>query len=189
VRPALLSYAEPSTPRVGRWAWFKRFEWLINTVLVLLILATLAGIVLPKYHGCGGISPRRLSILKMQAFASAVRRFEADTGRFPAEEEGLAALVTAPAGAGGWKGAYVTSTRVFTDPWGNPFLYLRCEKDGVAGFGLICASYDGTFHTPDDMIVMHPFTAAEPLATSLFPLFPRQAMARAVAATRYERTR
>ena len=54
------------------------------------------------------------------AILTALDLFEADVGRFPAKEEGLAVLHSNP-GITNWKGPYIRPLPV--DPWGQPFSY------------------------------------------------------------------
>jgi general secretion pathway protein G len=44
-------------------------------------------------------------------------------GQYPSTEDGLLALVTAPASAKAWRGPYLKRKDGVTDPWGKPFTY------------------------------------------------------------------
>jgi len=57
---------------------------------------------------------------ELYALRIALDRFRDDTGRYPTEEEGLAALVVNP-GITGWNGNYVNIVK--PDPWRTPYRY------------------------------------------------------------------
>lgn len=76
-------------------------------------------------------------------------RFEVDTGRYPTTEEGLNALLVAPADlAGSWHGPYVN--RIPLDPWGRPFIYVRPSKRPGQQFDVRSLGPDGV-ESPDDI--------------------------------------
>jgi type II secretion system protein G len=61
----------------------------------------------------------------IETLDEALARFYLDVGRYPTEEEGLAALVVQPADAEGWhKGGYLDASEVPKDAWGNEFVYV-----------------------------------------------------------------
>jgi general secretion pathway protein G len=72
---------------------------------------------------------------KAQAHTStmhnAIELFCMNTGRYPSEEEGLAALLLRPAEVEGWLGPYIENWKtVPKDPWGNAYRYvLRTSSD------------------------------------------------------------
>ena len=98
---------------------------LIELMLVLVILATLAAIVLPKFSG----NTKRAKIASAQTQIStletALDAFEIDTGRYPTTAEGLGALTKQPTmDAEDWTGPYLRKN-VKDDPWGQEYQY-RC---------------------------------------------------------------
>lgn len=78
------------------------------------------------------------------AIKTALLQFKTDTGAYPTEETGLAALVTTP-GMTNWHGPYLYS-RALYDPWGHPYRYNL--RDGKAH--LRSAGSDGEWFTSDD---------------------------------------
>jgi len=75
----------------------------------------------------------------------ALDRFRADCGRYPATQEGLAALLLNP-GPTNWCGRYVSHLRA--DPWRNAYQYrLKDDLPKLWSFGP-----DGTDGTADDVL-------------------------------------
>ena len=93
---------------------------LIELLLVLVILAVLAAVVVPKFVGRS--EQARITAAKTQiaSFETSLTSFEVDCGRFPTTDEGLTALVVQPQNVKDWKG-YMKS--VPKDPWGNAYVY------------------------------------------------------------------
>ncbi|MHC4580530.1 MAG: type II secretion system major pseudopilin GspG, partial [Planctomycetota bacterium] len=81
---------------------------LIELLLVLVILATLAAVVTPKFTKRS--EQARITAVKTQIsqFEVALDTFQIDVGRFPTTAEGLRALVEKPASnAEGWLEPYL----------------------------------------------------------------------------------
>ena len=81
---------------------------LIELMLVLVILATLAAVVLPKFTGRSEDAKITAAQTQISQVEVALDAFEIDTGRFPTTAEGLRALVTQPTtDSEGWHGPYL----------------------------------------------------------------------------------
>jgi general secretion pathway protein G len=95
---------------------------LIEIMVVVVILGILAATIIPQFIGTtqdAKVSAAKSQIAELE---SALERFYVHMDRYPTAEEGLAALVTAPAGAESkWRGPYIKQLR--NDPWGNPYQY------------------------------------------------------------------
>ena len=98
---------------------------------------------------CGGRLQQAQCDIK--SIASMLTMHQCDTGEYPTTEEGLAALVVKPAHApvATWKGPYLDSGEVQTDPWGNPYVY-RYEVRGSRP-ELFSRGPDGVEGTEDDI--------------------------------------
>lgn len=73
-------------------------------------------------------------------------------GRFPTTEEGLAALVRAPEGAGErWKGPYLETSKVPVDPWGKPYQYRYPGTKNPSSYDVFSLGPDGQEGTADDI--------------------------------------
>src|SRR5256885_3708677 len=51
-----------------------------------------------------------------------------DVGRYPSQQEGLAALVTNPNGMAAWRGPYLKAPQVPLDPWGHTYQYREIGR-------------------------------------------------------------
>jgi general secretion pathway protein G len=94
---------------------------LVEMLLVLVILATLAAIVYPKVVGRG--EQARITAVKTQiaAFKTMLDSFEVDNGYYPQGGSGLSDLVVKPRDAVNWHGPYTES--IPKDPWNNDYVY------------------------------------------------------------------
>jgi general secretion pathway protein G len=68
-----------------------------------------------------------------ESLKAAFYQFHATVGRYPSTEEGLAALLHAPAGTEQrWRGPYIEGGKIPLDPWGREYRYrLASAKSGV----------------------------------------------------------
>ena len=121
---------------------------LIELLLVMVILAILAAVVVPKFTG--RTEQARLSAAKtdISSLKVALSAFETDTGRFPTSEEGLQALVDRPGDLQGWKHSYIE--KVPLDPWGHAYIY-RLPGSGAKDFDLLSCGPDGHEGGNDDV--------------------------------------
>jgi len=103
--------------RVGSQSGFSLMELLI----VMVILGLIASLVGPKLFGKLGKAQQKAAKTQIEMLLTALDAFRLDVGRYPSQEEGLAALVTNP-GIEKWDGPYLKKA-VPNDPWGNPYTY------------------------------------------------------------------
>jgi len=108
--------------RVGRKGREGGFT-LIELLVVLAILGLFATIAVPRVIQYLGSAKTDTAVVQVQNLGGALDLFRLDVGRYPTEQEGLAALVERPADAGRWNGPYVQKREMLSDPWGNPFHY------------------------------------------------------------------
>jgi general secretion pathway protein G len=87
----------------GRWSGFTILELMV----VLLILALLAGITAPRVTKYLRKAKAETAKLQVDALAAAVDEFHLDNGRFPTNDEGLKALVERPGSTPSWDGPYL----------------------------------------------------------------------------------
>jgi len=95
---------------------------LIELIVVIVILGLLAGLVVPRLFKHVGQAKIATARAQIAAFQTALGAYKLDTGKFPATEQGLEALRTAPEGTRNWNGPYLPK-EVPLDPWGNPYVY------------------------------------------------------------------
>jgi len=96
---------------------------LVELLVVLAILGMLAALVGPQVLNQLGGAKTKSAGIQIRDFEQALELYKLDVGKFPRSEEGLEALVEAPAGARGWNGPYLKKSQVPEDPWGNPYQY------------------------------------------------------------------
>ena len=113
---------------------------LLELLVVIVIIGLLAGYVAPRYFSQVGRSEIQVAKAQIDALEKALDQYRLDMRRYPSPDEGLDALVSAPAGAKTWNGPYLKKA-VPADPWGRPFVY---RTGGASGdFELVSLGRDG----------------------------------------------
>ncbi len=102
---------------------------LVELMVVMVILGLLASLVLPNFFGQAAKARVKAASVQISSLGTALDTFALDVGRYPSTEEGLDALLTAPAGANRWDGPYLPKA-VPSDPWGNRYQYKGSEVEG-----------------------------------------------------------
>jgi general secretion pathway protein G len=123
---------------------------LVELLLVLVILATLAALVLPKFTGRTEQARTTAVQTQISTFGTALDAYEVDTGRYPSGGDGLEMLLSPPGDVSGWRGPYLKSA-IPLDPWGNPYGYEYPGRNNPTGYDLISAGPDGQLGTADDI--------------------------------------
>lgn len=111
-----------SLPRRSGFAGRRRGFTLIELMVVILIIAILAAMVVPKVIGRTSDAKIAKAKSDISALTSQVEAFRLDTGRYPTVEEGLQALRVPPADVQNWKGPYLNKD-IPLDPWNNNYEY------------------------------------------------------------------
>ena len=96
---------------------------LVEMLVVITIIGLIMALVGPRVLGYLGESKVKAAKIQIESFSAALDLFYLDNGRYPASNEGLAALVQRPASAGAWNGPYLKTGSVPADPWGHPYVY------------------------------------------------------------------
>lgn len=117
---------------------------LLELLVVVAIIAMLAGYVGPKYFAQLGKSEIGVAKAQIDALEKALDQYRLDVGRYPTTEQGLQALNKQPGGEAKWAGPYLKKD-VPNDPWGRPYQFqmpstkgrdydlMSYGKDGVLG--------------------------------------------------------
>lgn len=114
---------------------------LVELLLVLVILAVLAMVVVPKFTGRSEQARETAAKTDITNLETALDTFEVDCGRFPSSEEGLGVLLQAPAGVQNWRGPYIKRPPI--DPWGNAYIYRYPGSHNQGGYDLSSGGPDG----------------------------------------------
>ena len=123
---------------------------LVEMLLVLVILAVLAAIVIPKFSGRSQQAKETSAKTQIKSFELALDSFEVDTGAYPGGSNGLNALVDQPNGVQNWKGPYLKQG-IPNDPWGNPFVYSYPGRNNPKGYDIMSMGPDGRVGGEDDI--------------------------------------
>lgn len=92
---------------------------LVELLLVLVILALIAGLVLPGIIGKAESAKAKAASSQISRISMSVESFYLDTGNPPSS---LDELVIEPAGVSGWNGPYIKNS-LLKDPWGQEYKY------------------------------------------------------------------
>lgn len=105
---------------------------LIEVMVVIVILAIMAGLVVPKVVGQSDKARIKTTETALSATSNAIDMFKVDNGRYPTTQEGLNALITPPQGAKNWpEGGYIKGGFP-KDGWENDLQYVAPGTEGRA---------------------------------------------------------
>lgn len=90
---------------------------LVELLLVLVILALIAGLVLPGIIGKAESAKAKAASSQISRITMSVETFYLDTGIAPSS---LEELVNEPSGVTGWNGPYIKNS-LLKDPWGQDY--------------------------------------------------------------------
>jgi general secretion pathway protein G len=118
---------------------------LVELLLVMTILAILAGIVLPKMAGRGEQARQTAAQTQIETFGTALGAYEVDNGNYPRGRDGLQALVVRPRDAINWHGPYMEKG-IPDDPWHKPYIYECPGHHNPSGYDLYTTGPDGVVY-------------------------------------------
>ena len=124
---------------------------LVELLLVLVILITLAAIVLPKFSGTTERGRTAAAQTQISAFKTALDAFEVDVGSYPKGKSGLVDLIQKPRNAQNWHGPYLQSDSVPKDPWGNDYIYECPGQHNPSSYDIMSMGPDGRVGGDDDI--------------------------------------
>ncbi len=114
---------------------------LLELLVVLGIIALLAGIVGPQVMQHMGASKTKAARVQVEDLAAALDMYKLDVGRYPTTDQGLTALIERPSDAKRWNGPYLRKKKVPQDPWVQDYQYAAPGKQGQ--FDLYSYGADG----------------------------------------------
>lgn len=130
--------------------WRRRPFTLIELLLVLVILATLAALVVPRFAGRSKQAKVTAAQTEIAGIEVALDAFEIDNGYYPQGNDGLDDLYEDPGDAPSWRGPYVKK-RVNSDPWQNPYVYACPGEHNANAYDLMSKGPDGRVGGGDDI--------------------------------------
>ena len=106
---------------------------LLEILIAIALVALLASVALNQLTGIFGDNQEEAARLFVKSNSElALTRYRLDVGNFPTTEQGLDALMKAPAGKEQrWKGPYIKEAPI--DPWGQPYQYRYPGTRNVSG--------------------------------------------------------
>lgn len=126
---------------------------LIELMIVVIIIAALAAMVIPRLSG--RTEQAKIAIAEADIssnIAMALKLYELDNGNFPTTEQGLNALFSKSASnpvPSSWTGPYLEKMPV--DPWKNSYQYKCPGQHNPSTYDLYSFGKDGLEGTEDDV--------------------------------------
>ena len=125
---------------------------LVEMLLVLVILATLAAVVVPKFAGRSKQAKVTATKSQISNLEIAIDSFEIDMGYFPKAGNDLRDLVAEPNSNNvqDWRGPYLKKG-IPRDPWGNDYVYNYPAKMNIGSYDIYSGGPDMKTGTDDDI--------------------------------------
>ncbi|NWC96459.1 MULTISPECIES: type II secretion system major pseudopilin GspG [unclassified Pseudomonas] len=115
-----------------------------DVLVVVLVIGVLAIAVGPRIFGDVTQSEIATAKVQLKELGKAVEQFHQDVGRYPSDDEGLAVLRVKPEGEARWRGPYLQSDDLLTDPWGVAYQYHSPPSQAKTHFDLFSFGKDRT---------------------------------------------
>jgi len=134
-RLSLATMTQLSHPSPG---YLQRGFTLIELMVVMLIIGVLAALIVPNVLERADDAKVTAAKTDISNLVQALKLYRLDNGRYPSQEQGLAALVTKPTNEpapANWK---KNLDLLPNDPWGKPYVYINPGVKGeidVMSFG------------------------------------------------------
>jgi general secretion pathway protein G len=104
---------------------------LIEILVVLTLIGIVMGIVGGNYLGQGEKAKQKAAKIEIEQIGQTLDLFRLEVGRYPTTQEGLQALISAPAGVANWNGPYWKKTTLPKDPWTHEYKYASPGQHGA----------------------------------------------------------
>ncbi len=117
-------------PRAGR-GLRERGMTLIEILVVLTLIGVVLGIVGSNYLGKSEQAKAKAAKIEIDQIGQELDLYKLEIGNYPTTQEGLQALVAAPAGVSNWAGPYWKKNTVPKDPWGHEYTYASPGTHGA----------------------------------------------------------
>jgi general secretion pathway protein G len=103
---------------------------LVELLVVLIILGLIAAFAAPRVIKFVGGAKTDTARIQIERLSSILDLYRLQVGRYPSGDEGLDALMEAPAEAPNWDGPYLKKADALNDPWDRPYLYRYPGEHG-----------------------------------------------------------
>ena len=125
---------------------------LVEMLLVLVILATLAAVVVPKFAGRSKQAKVTAAKSQISNLEIAIDLFEVDMGYYPKAGNDLRDLIEEPNSSSvqDWQGPYLKKG-IPKDPWGNDYVYNYPGKMNIGSYDISSGGPDMKTGTDDDI--------------------------------------
>ena len=97
---------------------------LIEILVVLVLIGVVLGVVGGNFIGKGEKAKADAAKIEISQVGQTLDLYKLEVGRYPTTQEGLQALISAPAGVANWNGPYWKRQTVPKDPCGNEYKYI-----------------------------------------------------------------
>jgi general secretion pathway protein G len=114
---------------------------LIEILVVLVLIGIVLGIVGGNFIGKGEKAKADAARIEIGQISQTLDLYKLEIGRYPSSQEGLQALISAPAGTANWNGPYWKKNTLPKDPWGNEYKYVAPGTKGP--YDIISLGADG----------------------------------------------
>jgi general secretion pathway protein G len=114
---------------------------LIEILVVLVLIGVVMGIVGGNFIGQGESAKRKAAKIEIEQIGQTLDLYKLEVGRYPTSQEGLQALLSAPAGTSNWNGPYWKKATLPKDPWGNEYKYAAPGQHGA--YDIVSLGADG----------------------------------------------
>ncbi|HEY1723154.1 MAG TPA: type II secretion system major pseudopilin GspG [Magnetospirillaceae bacterium] len=126
---------------------------LIEMLVVLALIGLVTALIGPQVVGYLGDAKQDAAKAEISNIETSLDLFKLDVGRYPTEQEGLAALVEKPDSISHWHGPYLRHDHVPDDPWGHAYVFHVPGKH--ERYDLFTRGPEGNQDEPDDSAGRH----------------------------------
>ncbi len=152
VRTPRMSMFPPVAPKHPTPHHLPRGFTLLEILVVIVVIAILATLVAPNVFRHVGTAQDAAARSQIEMLGAALDAYRLDNGRYPTNEQGLAALWAQPQlepRPRNWRGPYLRK-EVPHDPWDNPYVYRSPGQETQLGYEIISFAADGLLGGEDD---------------------------------------
>ena len=126
---------------------------LIEIMIVVVIIAALASMVVPRLGGRSNEARQTIAKADIKSnIGMALKLYELDNGSYPTTQQGLDALLSkssSPPVPSNYKGPYLENDPI--DPWQQKYMYRFPGTQNPSSFDLYSIGPDGQEGTGDDV--------------------------------------